>query len=139
MTNYLLTKGYKYYVRLSGNGQPILGSMVARKVPPRRSNGTWVDITSCLTGCCGVTLTATDTSLTITSQTGSIIDLAGVVSSSSDTLTVSYIDTDAGALIIDTDGTFTVTSTLQSEVVVVVTDTHGNSVTITVVFNVVVE
>lgn len=139
MTNYLLSKGYKYYVRLSGNGQPILGSLIARKVPPRRSNGTWANITPCLEGCCGVTLTSTETTIDISTETGSILTLAGVTSSAGDTLSVTPIDVNGGDVIVNSDGTFEIIATAAVTFVVVVTDEHGNSLTITVNVDVTVE
>lgn len=135
MTNYLLTKGYKYYVRLSGNGQPVLGSLVARRVPPRRSNGTWADITSCLTGCCGVTLTAVDTTVTIDSLTGDLITLAGIVSSNNDTLSFTPVETNSGNVVINADGTWVIVGTVTGTIIVVVTDEHNNSITLTITLN----
>lgn len=135
MTNYLLTKGYKYYVRLSGNGQPVLGSLVARRVPPRRSNGTWADITSCLTGCCGVTLTAVDTTVTIDSLTGDLITLAGIVSSNNDTLSFTPVETNSGNVVIDADGTWVIVGTVTGTIIVVVTDEHNNYITLTITLN----
>lgn len=139
MTNNLLSKGYKYYVRLSGSGVPVIGSMIARKTPPRRSNGTWTDITSCLTGCCGITLTAVDTTIAITTETGDILALAGIVSSAGDTLSVTPINVNGGDLVINSDGTFEVTATVSSVIlVVVITDEHGNSITVSITANVTV-
>lgn len=135
MTNYLLTKGYKYYVRLSGNGQPVLGSLVARRLPPRRSNGTWADITSCLTGCCGVTLTAVDTTVTIDSLTGDLITLAGIVSSNNDTLSFTPVETNSGNVVINADGTWVIVGTVTGTIIVVVTDEHNNSITLTITLN----
>lgn len=135
MTNYLLTKGYKYYVRLYGNGQPVLGSLVARRVPPRRSNGTWADITSCLTGCCGVTLTAVDTTVTIDSLTGDLITLAGIVSSNNDTLSFTPVETNSGNVVINADGTWVIVGTVTGTIIVVVTDEHNNSITLTITLN----
>lgn len=135
MTNYLLTKGYKYYVRLSGNGQPVLGSLVARRVPPRRSNGTWADITSCLTGCCGVTLTAVDTTVTIDSLTGDLITLAGIVSSNNDTLSFTPVETNSGNVVINADGIWVIVGTVTGTIIVVVTDEHNNSITLTITLN----
>lgn len=135
MTNYLLSKGYKYYVRLSGNGQPILGSLVARKVPPRRSNGTWTNITPCLEGCCGVTLTAVDTTVTIDSLTGDLITLAGIVSSNNDTLSFTPVETNSGDVVINADGTWVIVGTVTGTIIVVVTDEHNNSITLTITLN----
>lgn len=139
MKNTLLSKGYRYFVRLSGSGVPVLGSLVARRVAPRRSNTTWTDITSCLTGCCGITLTAVDTTVTINDESGDLTTLAGLVSSSGDTLTFTAIDTNGGDFTVDVDGNYIVSATMTGTVVVVVTDTHGNSVTITITIDVTVE
>lgn len=140
MTNYLLSKGYRYYVRLSGNGQPILGSMIARRKAPRRGNGEWADVTTCLSGCCGVSLTAVDTTINIDTETGDILTLAGVTSSSGDTLSVTPINANGGDIVINDDGTFEITATATGVVlVVVVTDEHGNSITIFINVDVTVE
>lgn len=135
MTNYLLSKGYKYYVRLAGNGQPILGSLVARKVPPRRSNVTCTNITPCLEGCCGVTLTAVDTTVTIDSLTGDLITLAGIVSSNNDTLSFTPVETNSGDVVINADGTWVIVGTVTGTIIVVVTDEHNNSITLTITLN----
>lgn len=140
MVNYLLTKGYKYYVRLSGNGIPVLGSMIARKNSPRRSGGTWVDVTPCLEGCCKVQLTVTTNTLLLDEEfSGNIFSLVGATSSAGDTLTAVVIDQviDGQAVAVNADGSFTITpdgNPADITFIVTISDEHGNKVYVSVNF-----
>lgn len=137
-TNYLLSKGYRYFVRLSGAGVPVLSSMVARRVAPRRSNGTWVDITSCLEGCCAPSssLTSEFGSRDITSNdTGSLIDLFNIVSSTGDELTFTQIDFWDGDpatnyFFSDSAGNYESGGVVFGEFTIIVHDEHNNYLTI---------
>lgn len=64
----LFQKGYRYYVRLDANNQPVLGSLIARKRPPRTS-GKFMDVTDCLIACCQTTTTTTSSTTTTTTTT----------------------------------------------------------------------
>ena len=143
MKNTLLTKGYRYFVRLSGSGVPVLGSLVARRVAPRRSNGTWTEITSCLTGCCAVTLTVVTPSLPISKTTAgetvyNLKSLAGVISSNGDTITNNVITQTINGVTValTSNGILTLTAPSPTNttfpLTVVFTDMHENQVILTV-------
>mgnify|MGYP006921282191 CR=1 FL=1 len=136
-TNYLLSKGYRYFVRLSGAGVPVLSSMVARRVAPRRSNGTWADITDCLKGCCTSTLTSEFTERTILATgPGTLTDLFNITCSTDDVLTFTVIDFWDGDpptnfFFSDSSGNYEYTGVVYGQFTVIVTDEHGNSLTLT--------
>jgi len=142
--NYLLAKGYRYFVRLSGNGVPVLSSMIARKKAPRRgSNGVWADVTSCLEGCCaqGIDVVTNPLALAYTTagvKTGNILTAAGVTSTNGETLSVTPISQTSSGLIITVSntGAYSITvpspSAVSVSLIVQVTDTSGNVVYITV-------
>lgn len=67
----LFQKGFRYYVRLDANNQPVLGSLIARKKPPR-DGGKWMDVTDCLVACCQTTTTTTTTTSSTTTTTTTV-------------------------------------------------------------------
>lgn len=143
MTNNLLSKGYKYYVRLSGSGVPVIGSMIARKTPPRRSNGTWTDITPCLEGCCAVELNIVTDPLAISKTAAgatvyNLKTLAGVTSTNGDTITNNAITQviNGVTVALTTAGSLTLTAPSPTSttfpLTVVFSDASGNSKNLTV-------
>lgn len=57
----------RYFVRIAGNGDPVIGSMVVRKRIPR-SGGRWIDITDCVVDQCCTTTTTSSTTTTTTTE-----------------------------------------------------------------------
>lgn len=127
MKNYLLSKGYKYFVRLSGSGVPVLGSMVARRVPPRRSNGDWADITSCLQGCCALSFSVNNTEILLNEASGNMLDLLDADSTyQNPTFTFTTI-TIPGVITINADGTYEIEPEFIGAFDIVMSDQYGNT------------
>lgn len=140
MPNNYLTKGYRYYVLVSANGLPVLGSMIVRHKPPRRaSNGRWVDITTCVGGCCfpsgpgEITFTENPIQLTGNDLTGNIITESGATSPTSATISLvaNFSQTIDGVIVeINSDGSYTISNpddvTANFPIILQFQDTDGN-------------